>query len=53
MPFMSKAQIRLFGAKTASGEISQDKFKQWRDETPNISRLPERKRKTVKDYGKK
>lgn len=42
MPLKSKAQLRKFGALVKKGEISPAKFKQWRDETPNIKELPER-----------
>ena len=54
MPFKSLSQLRRFGAMVKRGEISKGKFKQWRDETPNISVLPERlkkkKRKTAKQH---
>ncbi len=49
MPFRSKAQLRKFGAMARRGEISEEEFREWRDATPNISKLPERVgRKTVK-----
>jgi len=50
MPFKSSAQLRKFGAMVKRGEISKAKFKQWRDETPNIAGLPKRvKKKTSRE----
>ena len=42
MPFKSASQLRKFGAMTGRGEIFKTKFKQWGDETPSVSGLPER-----------
>ena len=48
MPFKSKAQIRKFGAMLKRGEITKATFNKWMKHTPNIEKLPERKRKTKK-----
>lgn len=53
MPFQSRSQLRKFGSLVGRGEMSAAEFKKWRDETPNIGKLPERKPKTLKEYGKK
>lgn len=42
MPFKSKAQMRLFYAKAARGEMDPETVKQWQDETPNPKKLPEK-----------
>lgn len=42
MPIKSRAQLRKFGALAGRGEISERKFKHFRDVTPDISGLPER-----------
>lgn len=53
MPLKSKAQLRKFGALVKKGEISPAKFKEWRDETPNIKELPERAKKTLEAIKKR
>lgn len=45
MPFRSKAQVRKFGVMVKRGEISKGTFDKWRKHTPNIKKLPERKKK--------
>lgn len=45
MPFRSKAQIRLFAVLVAKGKMKPQTFKKWLDETPDLSRLPERVRR--------
>lgn len=42
MPFKSKAQIAKMGDLKKQGKITQEKFDQWMNETPNPSALPER-----------
>lgn len=42
MPFKSKAQLKKFRQLVKKGEISQATFNKWLDETPNITKLPER-----------
>ncbi len=44
-PFRSKSQVRKFGAMVKRGDISQATFNKWRKHTPNIKKLPERKKK--------
>jgi predicted transcriptional regulator len=51
MPFLSKAQIRKFGAMVKSKEIMQAKFDEWMRKTPSPSLLPERKSKELKSWG--
>lgn len=45
MPYQSKAQMRLFFAKEARGELPKGKAEEWAHETPSIKSLPERKGK--------
>ena len=45
MPFKSKAQVRKFGAMLKRKEISKATFEKWVKHTPNIKKLPERKKK--------
>lgn len=52
MPFKSKAQLRFFAAAEDRGDLPKGTFKRWADETPNIKKLPSRKRKSVSDYGR-
>jgi hypothetical protein len=42
MPFKSKAQMRLFKAKEANGELPKGTYDQWLKETPSIDALPEK-----------
>lgn len=41
MPFRSKAQIRKFAQMVNDGEMSEEEFRQWLEETENIKKLPE------------
>ncbi len=45
MPFKSKAQVRKFGSMLKRKEISKATFEKWVQHTPNIKKLPERKKK--------
>ena len=59
MPFKSKAQLRKFGAMVKSGEISRATFNKWVEHTPNIKKLPKKKKsklakkKIIRKYNKK
>jgi polysaccharide deacetylase 2 family uncharacterized protein YibQ len=44
-PFKSKAQARKFGSMVGTGEISKSTFKKWKKHTPNLKKLPEKKKK--------
>lgn len=44
MPFKSKAQMRAFYAMEDRGELPKGTADRWREHTPNINKLPERKR---------
>ena len=44
MPFKSKAQIRKFASMLKRKEISKTTFDKWVKHTPNIKKLPERKK---------
>lgn len=44
-PFKSRSQLRKFGAMSKRGEISKATFEKWKRHTPNIKKLPERKKK--------
>ena len=49
MPFKSKSQMKAaFGGYL--GKEMKDKAEEWAHETPNISRLPEHKKKEKKKY---
>lgn len=48
MPYASKSQMRLFFAKEKRGELPEGTAKQWARETPNIKKLPDRKKKKTK-----
>ena len=45
MPFKSKAQQRFMFAAEERGEIPKGTAKRWAKHTPNIKKLPERKKK--------
>jgi len=45
MPFKSKAQMRYFGHLVDTGQMTKEEFEKWMRHTPNIKRLPKRKRK--------
>ena len=47
-PFVSRAQVRKFGAMMRRGEISKAEFDKWVKETPNIKSLPERVKRRKK-----
>lgn len=42
MPFKSKAQMRLFYAKAARGEMPKETVKEWQSETKDPKKLPEK-----------
>ena len=42
--FVSQAQMRKFALMVKQGRISKATFKRWLDETPSITKLPERKK---------
>jgi hypothetical protein len=44
MPFKSKSQQRLFFAKEAKGELPKGTAERWAHETPNMKKLPEKKK---------
>lgn len=44
MPFRSKAQMRLFFAKEARGELPKGTARRWLRHTPNRKRLPNKRR---------
>lgn len=44
MPFQSQAQVRKFRELLKLGKITQAQFDEWMKATPNLHRLPERKR---------
>ena len=44
MPFKSKAQQRFMFAAEDRGEVPKGTAKRWAHETPNIKRLPEKKK---------
>ena len=44
MPFKSKRQMRKFYAMEDRGEIPEGTTKKWKEHTPNISQLPEKKK---------
>lgn len=47
MPFRSRAQFRKFAAMRARGEISEETFRRWVEETGRrrLRKLPERAKK--------
>ena len=45
MPFKSLSQVRKFASMLKRGEISKATFEKWKRHTPNIKKLPERKKK--------
>jgi len=45
IPFKSKSQVRKFGAMLKRGEISKATFEKWKRHTPDMKKLPERKKK--------
>jgi hypothetical protein len=53
MPFKSKAQMRKFFAMEGRGELSKGTAKRWAHHTPDIKRLPNRKRKRSRDPNKR
>lgn len=48
MPFQSRAQVRKFYALKAKGEMDQATIDEWAHSTPDIKKLPERKKKLKK-----
>jgi hypothetical protein len=54
MPFKSKAQMRLFHAKAARGEMPKETVKEWQDATPDAKNLPEKleKKGFIKSFEK-
>ena len=40
MPFKSKSQWRMMGAKMARGEISKARFDEWARKSPKYGKLP-------------
>lgn len=48
MPFKSKSQQRFFFAAEARGELPEGTARRWAHHTPEISKLPEKKRKRKK-----
>lgn len=47
MPFKSKAQQRFMFAAQARGDLPKGTAERWAKETPNIKKLPERKKKAA------
>lgn len=47
MPFKSKAQRRLFWAKSERGEIPEKTVREWEHATKNKAKLPEHVGKTA------
>ena len=47
MPYKSKAQMKKFFAMESRGELPKGTAKEWAHHTPNISKLPEKKRNPV------
>ena len=58
MPFKSRSQVRMFGHLKSKGDISEEKFEEFAEATPNMSKLPEhaggvkRKKKNRRMAGK-
>ena len=50
MPFKSKSQVRAFGHLVSKGEISKKKFREWLDETGDVKKLPEKKKRVKKAF---
>jgi len=48
LPFRSKAQIRKFAQMVNNGEMSEEEFRQWLEETGDIKDLPEKVRSKKK-----
>lgn len=46
IPFKSKSQMKKFYAMEARGEMKKGTAKRWAHETPDISELPEKKKKS-------
>jgi hypothetical protein len=51
--FVSKAQMRKFGALVRKGQISKATFQRWLKETPSIKKLPNRVKKGFRRKKKK
>jgi len=49
MPFQSKAQQRFFFSAEARGELPKGTALRWAHETPNIKKLPDKKKKSEKE----
>lgn len=49
MPFKSKSQQRFMFAAEERGDVPKGTARRWAHETPNIKRLPERKKKSKKE----
>jgi hypothetical protein len=47
MPLQSKAQMRWMFAAEKRGEVPQGTAEKWAHHTPNIKRLPARKRSDI------
>lgn len=45
MPYKSKAQMKKFFAMEDRGELPKGTAEKWAKHTPNIKKLPERKKK--------
>ena len=52
MPYKSRSQMRKFYALEARGEMKKGTAKRWAHETPDISELPEKKKKSKSEHGR-
>jgi len=52
MPFKSKAQMRMFYAKEAKGELPEGTAKTWVEHTKNLKNLPEHVKKASDAFSK-
>jgi hypothetical protein len=41
-PFRSRSQLKWMAAAEKRGEVKKGTFKRWLEETPDVSRLPEK-----------